>query len=139
MPAKTTSLPTVAVVCALLWRNDSILLAKRPEGKRLGGLWEFPGGKVEPEETPAQTLHREIMEELGCEVEILAEHPPVTHDYPWCRVLMTPFSCRLKTGAPDPRPLDHSELVWEQWGKLGRYDLCPADLPLLRTVTPPRL
>ncbi len=123
--------PPVAVVCALICREDLVLLARRAPGKRLGGLWEFPGGKIDPGESAVAALHRELQEELGCVVEILRTLPGVSHDYPWGRIVMTPFVCRLRPGSPDPQPLDHSELAWVSPQEMRGFDLAPADLPVL--------
>jgi 8-oxo-dGTP diphosphatase len=71
--AGTVRRMSVDVVCAILKRGETVMIARRPEGKKLGGLWEFPGGKVEPGERPAAALHRELHEELACEVHILRE------------------------------------------------------------------
>ena len=131
-------MPPVPVVCALLWdaATQRVLLARRPPGKHLAGLWEFPGGKIDPGETAAEALYRELQEELGCQVEILAALDPVPHSYPWVDILMTPFVCRVLPDSPPPRSLEHSELAWAAWPEVGQFDLAPADLPLL-VLNPP--
>ncbi|MEZ5387100.1 MAG: (deoxy)nucleoside triphosphate pyrophosphohydrolase [Prosthecobacter sp.] len=124
----------VFVVCAILFREGRILLAQRPPGKKLAGMWEFAGGKIEPGESAENALHRELQEELGCEVSILRELAPVTHDYPWCRVVMTPFICELAPGSAEPHPHEHTELAWVKPENLRDYDLAPADLPVVEAL-----
>ncbi len=128
------SLPPVAVVCAILFKEGRILLAQRPPGKKLAGQWEFAGGKIEPGESAEAALHRELREELGCLVRITRELAPVTHDYPWCRVVMTPFVCELAPGSAEPHPHEHTALAWVKPEALRDYDLAPADVPLLNEL-----
>ncbi|TDU81091.1 8-oxo-dGTP diphosphatase [Prosthecobacter fusiformis] len=130
----SSSLPPVDVVCAVIRRGDLILLAKRPPGKRLAGMWEFPGGKVDPGETPDQALHREIMEELGCELTILQAGPAALHEYEWGSIRLFPFLCELKSESSEPCPHEHSELIWVFQKKLSRPDMAPADEPVIRWV-----
>ena len=125
------SRPPVAVVCAIIFKEGRILLAQRPPGKKLSGQWEFAGGKIEPGESAENALHRELREELGCSVRITRELAPVTHDYPWCRVVMTPFVCELAPGSDEPHPHEHTALAWVKPENLRDYDLAPADLPVV--------
>lgn len=125
----------VDVVCAVIRRQDRILLAQRPPGKRLAGLWEFPGGKVDPGETPAIALHRELMEELGCEVHILQAGPAVLHEYPWGSIRLFPFLCELTPQSPEPQAHEHTGLIWDFQKNLLRPDLAPADVPVVRWLT----
>jgi len=122
----------VDVVCAVIRRGEEILLARRPEGKRLAGLWEFPGGKVDAGELAEEALHRELMEELGCEVLILQAGPPVLHEYEWGMIRLFPFVCELAEGSAGPVAHEHSELIWVFQKNLFRPDLAPADVPILR-------
>lgn len=130
MPA--TSQP-LDVVCAIIRREDGrILLAQRPPGKSLAGLWEFPGGKIDPGETPAQALHRELMEELGCRVTLLQSGPPVLHEYSWGFIRLFPFLCELTACSPPPHPHEHTALQWVFQKNISLPDLAPADVPVLR-------
>jgi len=90
-------------------------------GRRGGG--ERGGGEA--------ALHRELLEELGCEVRILQTLPAVTHEYPWCTVEMVPFVCELTAASPEPHPHEHTGLVWVERPQLAGYPLAPADVPLL--------
>ena len=123
-----TSIP---VVCAILRRDDLILLAQRPEGKHLALKWEFPGGKVEPGEDPQAAMIRELKEELGCEVEIMAGLPRSSHAYERGVVEMIPFVCRLASDSAEPHPHEHAALAWVALEALATYDLAPADWPVV--------
>lgn len=121
----------VHVVCAILERDGLVLVAERPEGKRLAGYWEFPGGKVEPEESPETALHRELEEELGCKVEVLAAGPAVLHEYGWGSILLHPFRCRLQPSSREPEAREHAALKWVEQHRLVGTKLAPADIPVL--------
>jgi 8-oxo-dGTP diphosphatase len=131
-------MPHVPVVCALIWNptQTELLIARRPPGKHLAGLWEFPGGKIDPGESAEQALHRELQEELGCQVDILLTLPEIPHTYPWVEILMTPFVCRLTPTSAPAQALEHTELAWVTWDQLPDYDLAAADLPLLHSFHP---
>ncbi|TCD48789.1 (deoxy)nucleoside triphosphate pyrophosphohydrolase [Chlorobium sp. N1] len=117
------------VVCAIVERDGRFLIARRPEGRPLGGLWEFPGGKVEPGETPRQALHRELMEEMRIRVEILAPLTPVEHAYPDFSLRLVPFRCSLVSG--EPVLAEHDDLAWISCDMLSSYRFPEADLPVL--------
>ncbi len=123
-------MPPVRVTCALIEREREILVAQRPEGKALAGKWEFPGGKVQADETPESCLIREIREELECEVVITAPMPPVTHAYPECVIELIPFRCDLKNG--EPTALEHAKLAWVSPPALVDLDFADADRPIVR-------
>jgi len=123
--------PPVPVVCAIIVRNERILLAQRPPDKKLGGLWEFPGGKVEAGESTEAALHRELQEELGCAVRITQTLAPFVHTYAWGGIKLIPFVCELTADSPEPYPHEHTALVWVERGELRSYDLAPADVPLV--------
>ncbi len=126
-----TSIP---VVCAILRRDDLILLAQRPAGKHLALKWEFPGGKVEDGEVPEQAMTRELREELGCEVEIAAALERSFHTYDRGTVEMIPFVCQLAEGSPEPHPHEHAAIIWTDLKSLGSYDLAPADWPVVEAL-----
>ncbi len=107
------------------------MLAQRPPDKKLGGLWEFPGGKVERGESAEAALHRELLEELGCEVRITKPLPSFVHTYPWGGIELIPFVCELTADSPEPHPHEHTGLVWVERPQLAGYPLAPADVPLL--------
>ena len=123
--------PLVLVAaCVLLDGEGRILIAKRPEGRSLAGLWEFPGGKVEPGESPEHALIRELAEELGIGIAA-ADLAPLTfasHDYPDFHLLMPLFLCRRWSG--EVAPHEGQELLWLKPAELVSYAMPPADEPL---------
>ncbi len=120
----------LVVACALVDEDGRILLAKRPQGRSLAGLWEFPGGKVEPEETPEQALIRELREELGIVViqRCLAPLTFASHAYEDFHLLMPLYVCRNWDG--DIEPLEDQELAWVRPNRMNDYPMPPADDPL---------
>ncbi|OYW72273.1 MAG: hypothetical protein B7Z37_25345 [Verrucomicrobia bacterium 12-59-8] len=123
--------PPVPVVCAIILRDERIMLAQRPPDKKLGGLWEFPGGKVEAGESAETALHRELQEELGCSVRITQTLTPFVHAYGWGSIELIPFVCELAEDSPEPHAHEHTALVWVERTELRSYDLAPADVPLV--------
>lgn len=125
----------LVVACALIDADGRVLLAQRPEGKPMAGLWEFPGGKVEPDETPEATLIRELREELGIDVTAacLAPLTFASHAYAEFHLLMPLYVCRRWTGTP--RGLDGQQLKWVWPKSLRDYPMPPADLPLIAPLT----
>ena len=128
-PAGTRILLVAA--CALIDPDGRVLLARRPEGKPLAGLWEFPGGKVHAGETPEAALIRELHEELGIEVQApcLAPFAFASHGYKAFHLLMPLFLCRRWEGAVTPR--EGQALAWVRANKLAEYPMPPADKPLV--------
>lgn len=116
--------------CALIDRDGRVLLAQRPEGKSMAGLWEFPGGKVTDGETPEEALVRELREELGVETEeaCLAPVAFASCDMEAFHLLMPLFVCRKWAGTP--RPLEAQTLKWARPERLLDFDMPPADRPL---------
>ena len=102
-PKLRKATPTVRAAVALLWRGPEFLVALRPPEGLLGGLWELPGGKVEPGETPEAAVVRELREELGARARVTAALPPVRHAYTHFKVVLFPFECRLAAGSAPPR------------------------------------
>ena len=123
--------PVVLVVaCALIDADGRVLLAKRPEGRSMAGLWEFPGGKLEAGETPEAALIRELREELGIEVwpKCLAPFTFASHAYDAFHLLMPLYVCRKWGG--DVVAREGQELNWVRAIRLGDYQMPPADEPL---------
>ncbi|MGB7322686.1 MAG: (deoxy)nucleoside triphosphate pyrophosphohydrolase [Albidovulum sp.] len=116
---------------ALIDADGRILLAQRPEGKSMAGLWEFPGGKVEPFETPEIALIRELQEELGIGTweSCLAPLTFASHSYEDFHLLMPLFVCRRWHGTPQPQ--EQQKLAWVRPGDLTKYPMPPADVPLI--------
>lgn len=121
----------LVAAAALIDADGRILIAKRPPGGFLGGLWEFPGGKVEVGETPETALLRELREELSIDTwkSCLAPLTFASHSYPRFHLLMTLHVCRKWKGQPAARA--HSELKWVRARNLGKFPMPPADKPLL--------
>ena len=116
---------------ALIDADGRVLLAQRPPGKSLAGLWEFPGGKVEPGETPEACLIRELKEELGIDTwqSCLAPLTFASHSYDDVHLLMPLFACRKWEGIPAAQ--EGQTLAWVAPAKLRDYPMPPADLPLI--------
>ena len=121
----------LVAACALIDSDGRVLLARRPEGKKMAGLWEFPGGKLRPGETPEAALIRELHEELGIEVSghCLGAFAFASHGYPTFHLLMPLYLCRRWRGTP--RPLEGQTLAWVRPEKLAAYPMPPADRPLV--------
>ncbi len=116
---------------ALIDRDGRVLLAQRPEGKSMAGLWEFPGGKVEQGETPEAALIRELNEELGIDTwaSCLAPLTFSSHAYEDFHLLMPVFACRKWEGIP--KPCEGQKLAWVTVNALRDYEMPPADKPLI--------
>ncbi|KAA3501663.1 MULTISPECIES: 8-oxo-dGTP diphosphatase MutT [Rhizobium/Agrobacterium group] len=121
----------LVAACALLDQDGRILLAQRPEGKSLAGLWEFPGGKVEHGETPEETLVRELDEELGIKTKVacLAPLTFASHTYETFHLLMPLYVCRRYEGIPHGR--EGQAIKWVKPMALRDYPMPPADEPLI--------
>jgi len=119
---------------ALIDPDGRILLTQRPEGKSLAGLWEFPGGKVEPGETPEIALIRELQEELGIDTwqSCLSPLTFASHSYADFHLLMPLFACRKWQGTPHPR--EGQALKWVRVQDLKSYPMPPADVPLIAAL-----
>lgn len=130
--SEAPALPIVLVAAAALVDADGrVLIAQRPEGKSLPGLWEFPGGKVEPGERPEAALIRELDEELGIQTKeaCLAPFVFTSHAYETFHLLMPLWLCRRWVGTVTAR--HHSALAWVRPNRMGDYPMPPADLPLV--------
>jgi 8-oxo-dGTP diphosphatase len=127
--------PLVLVAAAALIDRDArVLLAQRPAGKAMAGLWEFPGGKVDGGETPEAALIRELAEELGIDVRAncLVPFTFASHSYPDFHLLMPLYVCRQWSGTPLPR--EGQRLAWVQPVRLAEYPMPPADKPLVEML-----
>lgn len=122
---------TLVVACALIDADNRVLIAQRPEGKALAGLWEFPGGKLDAGERPEDALIRELNEELGITVKeaCLAPLTFASHAYPDFHLLMPLYVCRRWEGEAVAR--EGQTLAWVRAAKLYDYPMPPADLPLI--------
>jgi len=119
------------VACALVDADDRVLLAQRPPGKSMAGLWEFPGGKLEEGETPEEALIRELAEELGIETKVacLAPLTFASHAYDDFHLIMPLFVCRRWWGIVQPQ--EGQVLKWVRSEKLRDYPMPEADIPLI--------
>ncbi len=120
---------TIDVVAALTVRDGRLLIAQRPPGKHLGGLWEFPGGKIEPGESPEQALIRELLEELDFTFEPSRLVHTVTHDYPDRSIRLRFFSGTVVAG--EPRAMEQNNVAWVMPRGLHQYQFPPADAQLI--------
>ena len=125
----------LVVACALLDADGRVLIAQRPEGKPMAGLWEFPGGKVETGETPEQSLIRELEEELGIVVKeaCLAPLTFASHSYPDFHLLMPLYICRRWEGTVTAK--EGQSLKWVRPNRLRDFPMPPADVPLVAHLT----
>ena len=121
----------LVAACALIDADGRVLMAERPQGKTLAGLWEFPGGKVEAGERPEQALIRELAEELGITVRepCLAPLTFASHAYPDFHLLMPLYVCRRWDGTVQPR--EGQRLAWVRPNRMRDYPMPPADEPLV--------
>lgn len=121
----------IVAACALVDGDSRVLIAQRPEGKAMAGLWEFPGGKLEAGETPEEAVVRELREELGIETKTacLAPLTFASHAYGGFHLLMPLFVCRRFWGTPVA--VEHQALKWVRPAKLRDYPMPEADIPLV--------
>ncbi len=122
----------IAVVGAVIIEAGLVLCAQRGPHGALAGLWEFPGGKVEPEEAARDALSREIAEELGCVVEVGSEIATTAHEYDFGVVNLTTFWCRLLEGTP--MPSEHADVTWLAPAALDTLAWAPADIPAVALI-----
>ena len=121
----------LVVACALVDADRRVLIAQRPEDKNMGGLWEFPGGKVEPNESPEQAIIRELKEELNVDTKeaCLAPLTFASFSYEKFHLLMPLYVCRKWQGTPVAN--EHSALKWVRPQRMRDYEMPPADEPLV--------
>jgi len=121
------------IAIALIWRDGQVLIAQRPpDAEHLPGVWEFPGGKCEEGETPAICARREVREEIGVEVKVIDEHPPITYEYSDRRVTLHPIDCNISSG--EPQPVQCTELRWVAPQELGNVEFPPANAGLIQSL-----
>lgn len=132
----TSAAPSpIEVAAALLFRDGKLLIARRPAGGHLAGLWEFPGGKREAGESWEDCLRRELKEELDVEAAVGPLYQEVSHVYPEKAVRLRFFLCRLSESSGDPRPVGCAAVAWVSRGGFGGYEFPPADAGLLTRLS----
>lgn len=122
----------IRVVAAIIRRDGRLLITRRPQNVHLAGLWEFPGGKVEPEESLEEALSREILEEVAIEIRVREQFFQVEHHYPARTVKLYFFNCEIVSG--EPQPLDVADLRWVTPSELDQFQFPEADRELIRLL-----
>ena len=122
----------IAVTAGVIERDGQVLIARRGPGDPLAGKWEFPGGKIEPGETPEQCLVRELCEELGIETRVGERVAVSVHDYGRGAIELHAYRVRILAGEPEPH--EHEALAWAPLAELERYDFAAADLPIVQRL-----
>lgn len=120
------------VVAALILENDKFLICQRPKHKARGLLWEFVGGKVEPNETKEEALIRECKEELDVTVKPLDIFMEVIHEYPDITIKLTLFNAKIEKG--EIKLLEHNDYRWIKAEEIEKFDFCPADYEILERI-----
>ncbi len=120
------------IAVGVIWKDNKILIGKRKESQMLGGLWEFPGGKQEKNESLHQTAIREIREETGLDVEILSEYPKIKHTYTHLKITLHAYNCRIIAGRPQPRSA--TELKWIDLSEVKHHPFPKANINLLEHI-----
>jgi 8-oxo-dGTP diphosphatase len=131
---QNSSLRIVDVSCGLIWRGGQLLATQRQDHQQNGGLWEFPGGKVEPGESREACLHRELAEELAIEVVVQAAWEPVEQVDQARLIRLWPFLCRWR--AAEPQLLAHRALRWLSWEERMAVPWAAADRRIAAALTP---
>lgn len=122
----------VQVAIGIIVRDGEVLVTRRGQGDRFEGLWEFPGGKLLPEESPSGCLHRELDEELGVRVTVLARLAPIAHDYGTFKVMLHPFVAAIESGEPAPKAA--RERRWVPAGQVRNLPFPEANRDLLESI-----
>ena len=123
----------VEVVAALIWDDDKFMICQRPVHKARALLWEFVGGKVEPDETKKQALIRECQEELAVTLSVGDMFMDVIHEYPDITVHLTLFNATIAEGVP--QKLEHNDIKWITPAEIPNYNFCPADKEILKKIS----
>lgn len=119
----------IKVVCGIIYKEDKVFIARKKKGKALAGYWEFPGGKIETDESPETALARELEEELGMAVsvgEFLGEN---IHQYPTQTIKLLAYNCIFIEATLNLT--DHDQIKWVPPKELGKYQIAPADVPFI--------
>lgn len=122
----------IKVVCGIVFKEGQVFLCRRKPNKALGGYWEFPGGKVEPNENYEETLHRELAEELGMKVDVKEHFVTVLHEYEKFTIELISYLCEFVEASFTLN--DHDTYEWLNIEELSKYDLAPADIPILEKL-----
>lgn len=122
---------SIDVVGAVIVSEHRILCAQRATGP-LAGMWEFPGGKIETDETPAEALEREVTEELGCQISVGDQITTTSHEYDFAVITLTTFYCHLIAG--EPELTEHQAVRWLPPTELLRLDWAAADIPAVQLI-----
>ncbi|MCU0692852.1 MAG: (deoxy)nucleoside triphosphate pyrophosphohydrolase [Polyangiaceae bacterium] len=125
---------TLIVVAAVMIHQHRVLVTQRPAGSHLAGMWEFPGGKVEPDEDPRDALVRELAEELAIAVSVHQIVDVIFHRYPQKNVLLLFYETSLLPASPLPQPVGVADLCWRAAHELHELDFPPADVAILQRV-----
>jgi len=123
---------TIKVVGAVIIRDSTVFCARRGEGKTLAGKWEFPGGKVEPGESPEQALIRELREEFLCDIRVTGFVSTTVYEYDFGTVELSTYYCELAAG--QPVLVEHAEARWQPIANLDELDWAPADVEAVRLI-----
>lgn len=126
---KNKHCPLIDVTCAIIVRDGKVLVAKRSHEMDQAGLWEFPGGKVDKNESPENCLFREIREELKLNIQITYSLSPIVHHYPDISIRLIPFITSIVEG--HPLALEHEKVQWFLPADLKKLAWSPADIPVL--------
>jgi 8-oxo-dGTP diphosphatase len=122
----------IVVAAVIRDADDKVLLTRRPDGRHMAGLWEFPGGKVHDGETPARALTRELVEELGVAIEVDSPITFAVHEETGMQIVLLFYAARIVEG--DPRPREGQAIAWVPPTELDRYPTPPADSALIRQL-----
>lgn len=120
----------IKVVCGIILKGENVFICRRSTHKSLGGYWEFPGGKMEPDETPEESLQRELLEELGMKVSVGPHFKTVAHVYEQVTIELVAYVCQFETATY--QLTDHDKYEWIPKSDLHKRRLAPADIPIAK-------